>query len=148
MKKRLLIPAFLLFSLSASLQALAADQPFKTFGEHKVFFSAFNSSFVTPEVAASYNITRGHDWGLVNIAVVKDGAQGGSTALIKGHVANIIAQQQTLNFFEVREGKVVYYLAPFRFENEDSMTFKISIKPDPDKAAHNISFQRRFYHDE
>lgn len=148
MKKRLLVPAFLLLSLSASLQSFAADQPYKAFGDYKVFYSAFNSSFITPEVAASYNITRGKDWGLVNIAVVKDGAQGGSTALIKGHVANIIAQQQTLKFFEVREGKVVYYLAPFRFEDEDAMTFKISIRPDPDKPAHNISFQRRFYHDE
>ena len=148
MKKCLLIPAFLLLSLSTSLYTLAADQPFKTFGDVKIFYSAFNSRFITPEVAASYNITRGKDWGLVNLAVVKDGAQGGSTALVKGHVANIIAQQQTLKFFEVREGKVVYYLAPFRFENEDAMTFKISIKPDPDKPAHNIRFQRRFYHDE
>ncbi len=148
MNKRLLIPAFLLLSLSASLQSFAADQPFKAFGDYKVFYSAFNSSFIRPDVAASYNITRGRDWGLVNIAVVKNGANGGSTALIKGHVANILAQQQTLKFFEVREGKVVYYLAPFRFEDEDAMTFKISIQPDPDKPAHNISFQRRFYHDE
>ena len=148
MKKLLLIPAFLLLSLSTSLYTLAADQPFKAFGDVKVFYSAFNSSFITPEVAASYNIIRGKDWGLVNIAVVKDGAQGGSTALVKGYVSNIIAQQQTLDFFEVREGKVVYYLAPFRFEDEDAMTFKVSIKPDPDKPAHNIRFQRRFYHDE
>ena len=148
MKKRLLVPAFLLLSLSASLHSFASDQTFKAFSDYKVFYSAFNSSFIRPDVAASYSITRGKDWGLVKIAVVKNGAQGGSTALIKGHVANILAQQQTLKFFEIREGKVVYYLAPFRFEDEDAMTFKISIQPDPDKPAHNLSFQRRFYHDE
>ncbi len=144
MKRLLLMSALLLLAI----HAFAGDQSFKAFGDYKVFFSAFNSSFVSPEVAASYNITRGKDWGLVNIAVVRDGAQGGSTALVKGHVSNIIAQQQVLDFFEVREGKVVYYLAPFRFEDEDSMTFKISLKPDPDKPANNISFQRRFYHDD
>ncbi len=143
MKKLILIPAMLLLSL----QVLADNRSFKAFEHYKIFHSAFNSSFITPEVAATYNITRGKDWGLVNIAVVKDGDQGGSVALVKGHVANMVAQQQVLKFFEVREGKVVYYLAPFRFENEDSLTFKISVKPDPDKPAHDISFQRRFYYD-
>lgn len=148
MKKRLLTSSLLSALLLVALQGFAEDNSFKNFGDYKVFYSAFNSSFITPEVASTYNITRGKNWGLVNIAVVKDGEQSGGTALIKGHAANMIAQQQVLKFFEVREGKAVYYLAPFRFEDEDALTFKISIKPDPDKPASDISFQRRFYHDE
>ena len=138
-------------SLSALLIALltfnaqAGNKPYKEFGNIKVYYSSFSSSFILPEVASAYNITRGKDKGLVNISVIVDDKVGGKTALVKGTVSNIFAQQQKLKFFEVREGNTVYYLAPFEFENEDSMTFKIQVQPDPNKPAHSLSFQNKFY---
>lgn len=138
--------ATLLATLSFSTQA--GNKPYKEFGNTKVYFSSFNSSFIQPEIASAYNITRGKNKGLVNISVIVDDKVGGKTALIKGTVSNIFAQQQELKFFEVREGNTVYYLAPFKFENEDSMTFKIQVKPDPNKPTHSLSFQNKFYYDD
>lgn len=141
----------LLALLAVNVQA--DNKPYKEFGNIKVYYSAFNSSFILPDIASAYDITRGKNKGLVNIAVIVDDKVGGTkvggtTALVKGTVSNMLAQQQTLNFFEVREGDIVYYLAPFSFENEDSMTFKIQVKPDPNKPAHSLSFQNKFYFDE
>jgi len=62
-------------------------------------------------------------------------------------VSNIFAQRQELKFFEVREGDAVYYLAPFKFENEDSLTFSVTVKPNPDVPSYTLSFQRTFYRD-
>lgn len=138
----LAIPLLLLSSV-----ALADGRSHQDFDGYRVYYSAFNSSFITPAIAANYNITRGKNKGLVNIAVVPDGAQGGRTALVAGQVTNILAQQQKLTFFEVREGNVVYYLAPFTFANEDSLTFKIGVQPHPDKPALELVFQRKLYHD-
>jgi uncharacterized protein DUF4426 len=141
----------LLIGLSSFLSiSLAASEPYKNFKDYKVLYSAFNSSFISPEIASTYSITRGKNRGLVNIAVLPNNAKantGGKPALVSGYVSNIIAQQQKLEFFEVNEGTATYYLAPFRFENEDFMTFKIRVQPDPDKPADEISFQRTFYHD-
>jgi Domain of unknown function (DUF4426) len=141
--KLLWIPLLALLAFGAQ----AENKPYKEFGNIKVFYSSFNSSFILPDVASAYNITRGKDKGLVNISVIVNDKIGGTTALVKGAVFNIFAQQQKLKFFEVREGDIVYYLAPFEFENEDSMTFKIQVQPDPNKPAHSISFQNKFYHD-
>lgn len=141
--KLLWLPLLALLAFSVH----ADNKPYKEFGDYKVFYSSFNSRFILPEVANAYNITRGKDKGLVNIAVIKDGKAGGTTALIKGTVSNMLAQQQVLNFFEVREGDTVYYLAPFEFDNEDSLTFKIQVKPDPNKPSHSLSFQNKFYVD-
>lgn len=138
----LAIPLLLLSSV-----ALADGRSHQDFDGYRVYYSAFNSSFITPAIAANYNITRGKNKGLVNIAVVPDGAHGGRTALVAGQVTNILAQQQKLTFFEVREGNVVYYLAPFTFANEDSLTFKIGVQPHPDKPALELVFQRKLYHD-
>jgi hypothetical protein len=125
----------------------ADDRPFREFGDYRVYYSAFNSSFVSPEVAAAYDIVRGRDRGLVNIAVMPAGTIGGRPAEVSGHVANIFAQRQELKFFEVREDDAVYYLAPFNFENEDSLTFNVTVKPNPDMPSYTLSFQRTFYRD-
>ena len=134
-----------------ALMALAAhanDKTFKQFNGYQVHFSAFNSSFIQPNIASTYNIVRGKDKGLVNISVVADGSGHGHAAQVSGYVSNIFAQQQMLDFFEVREGDAVYYLAPFEFENEDPLTFKIEVKATPDSRSEGISFQRTFYYEE
>lgn len=141
---------FLGVLLAGLLMALAAhgdNRPFREFGDYRVHYSAFNSSFIDPQIAAAYDIVRGGDRGLINIAVIPVGAQGGRPAQVSGHVANMFAQRQELEFFEVREGDVVYYLAPFRFENEDALTFSVMVKPAPDLPAFMVSFQRTFYRD-
>jgi hypothetical protein len=128
----------------------AANESEKSFKDYKVVYSAFNSSFISPEIANTYSIIRGKDRGLVNIAVLPHDAKpgsGGKPALVSGYVKNIIAQQQKLEFFEVSEGSATYYLAPFHFENEDFLTFKIQVQPDPSKPADEISFQRTFYYE-
>lgn len=142
--KWLSVPLLVLVSMNIQ----ANNKPYKEFGNIKVYYSSFNSSFLLPEIASTYNITRGKDKGLVNIAVIVDDKVGGTTALVKGTVSNIFAQQQNLEFFEVREGDIVYYLAPFEFENEDSMTFKIQVQPNPNKPPHSLTFQNKFYFDE
>lgn len=143
-KKLLWLPLLALLAFSAH----ADNKPYKNFGDYKVFYSSFNSSFILPEIASAYNITRGKDKGLVNIAVIRDDKVGGTTALVKGTVSNILGQQQVLKFFEVREGNTVYYLAPFEFDNEDSMTFKIQVNSDPNKPSQSLSFQNKFYVDD
>ncbi len=145
--KLLWLPFMALVTLLSS-GAIADNKTYKEFGDTKVFYSSFNSSFILPEIANTYNIIRGKDKGLVNIAVIVGDNAGGTTALVKGTVSNIFAQQQVLKFFEVREGDIVYYLAPFEFENEDSMTFKIQVQPDPNKPAHSLSFQNKFYYED
>ncbi|MGK2913363.1 MAG: DUF4426 domain-containing protein [Porticoccaceae bacterium] len=144
MKKLLLIPLLLLAVLRI---ATAEEFSHKVFDGYRVHYSAFNSSFISPGVASAYDIVRGKDRGLINITLVPDGVEGGRAAQVSGHATNIFAQQQPLAFFEVREGNAVYYLAPFKFENEDSLTFNIGVKPHPDKPAQTLTFQRKFYRD-
>ena len=138
--------AMLLSLLLLSAAALAQEPSFKEFGDYNVHYSAFNSSFIAPEIASVYDISRGKDKGLVNIAVVPKDGNSGKTALVKGTVNDLLQRQQTLNFVEIREGDAVYYLAPFDFENEDPLTFKISVRPADATEVVDFSFQRTFYH--
>jgi hypothetical protein len=136
----------ILCSIVLSLSAQADQHNYKTHGDHKIFFSAFNSTFIDPDIAVANQIVRGKDKGLVNIAVVLK-AGSGQPAIITGNVYNIFQMSQKLEFFEVREQDTVYYLAPFEFENEDFLTFKISVQPDPAVPAYQLKFQKKMYHD-
>jgi len=135
-----------ILSLTLPAAAFANDKIFKKVGDKKIFFSAFNSTFIDPDVAVANQIVRGKDKGLVNIAVIADVGTG-KPAVITGNVYNIFQMSQALEFIEVREQDAVYYLAPFEFENEDLLTFKISVRADPEKPAYDFKFQKKMYHD-
>ena len=144
--KRLILTICL---LTAPLLGQAFEQTlYKQHGEHKIFYSAFGTSFIEPDIAVANNIVRGEGKGLVNIAMVKElgvGVEG----TVTGTVSNILQQSQTLEFIAVREQNTVYYLAPFEFDNEDFLTFKINVKPQVDSLnyGYDFKFQKKMYID-
>ena len=124
------------------------EKLYKQHGDYKIFYSAFNSSFIAPEIAAANNIVRGKDKGLVNIAVMKELAVG-TPAVITGRVFNILQQSQKLKFVAIKEQQALYYIAPFEFEDEDYLTFKITVRPNDGSKSYDydFKFQKKMYHD-
>lgn len=144
--KRLIFLLSVIVSAAFSFATHADQHNYKKHGEYKIFYSAFNSTFIDPDVAVANQIVRGKDKGLVNIALVVEAGKG-KPALISGKVFNIFQMSQELEFFEVREQETIYYLAPFEFENEDFLTFKISVQPATGEPAYSLKFQKKMYHD-
>ena len=145
MKQIFLAVALMLPSLYASS---VEEKLYKEHEGYKIFFTAFNSSFLSPEIASSSDIVRGKGKGLVNISVMQELAVGIPSS-IEGRVFNILQQSQKLEFFSIKEGKSIYYLAPFEFENEDYLTFKITVQANSGQASYpyNFKFQKKMYHD-
>jgi hypothetical protein len=130
------------------LSSIAVSEPlkqsyYKQHGKTKIFYSAFDSSFIAPEVAVAYDFIRGKDKGLVNIAAVKTLGQG-EPATVTGKVYNIFQQYQVLKFIAIKEQNSIYYLAPFDFENEDFLTFKITVAPNGELPS-SFKFQKKMY---
>ena len=139
-----------LITLSMLLTSIALSEPlkqshYKQHGDIKIFYSAFESSFIAPEVAVAYDFVRGKDKGLVNIAVVKTLGRG-EPAKISGRVFNILQQSQPLEFIAIKEQNTIYYLAPFEFDNEDLLTFKISVDRPASQGPYSFKFQKKMYH--
>ena len=141
----LLLPLMLSFTTQA-----ANDLPYQEFGDYKVYFSVFNSSFIQPDIATAYNLTRGKDRALVNIALVKKKGVGdteGLAAKIKGHSKNLMQQRRNLDFMEINEQNAVYYLAPVRFINEEVLHFTIEVKPNANSRPFEVTFTKKLYVD-
>lgn len=104
---------------------LRAEQ-MQELGPWKVHYSAFNSSFLTPEVARTYGLERSRYNGIVNIAV--QNKQGVAQAVgIRGEARNLTGTLRPLNFQEVKEGNSIYYLAVLPYRNEDTYQFTLKI---------------------
>lgn len=140
----------MLIMLAVPVTLQAANEPYETFGEYKVFYTVFNSSFIKPDIARTYNITRGKRHVLVNISLIKSGPEGDSEGLaaeVKGTAANLMQQQKTLKFQEIKEQEAVYYLAPLRITDEEVMNFKIDVTATPGARPFTLEFTKTLYVD-
>lgn len=131
-----------LLALLMTLQ-LKAEQ-MKELGPWQVHYSAFNSSFLTPEVAKTYGLERSRYNGIINISVLDK--QGKAQAVgITGEAKNLTGTIRTLSFQEVKEGNAIYYLATLPYRNEDTYQFTLKIMGAGQQQT--LSFQQTFYVD-
>ncbi len=135
--------ALLLMSLCLSLPALAEQK--QSYGDLDVHYSAFNSGFLQPDVAAATGLIRSKTQGVVNVAVLKAGTA--SNAKVSGSVKNLLGQSTALNFKEVKEGQAIYYLAQFPFEQRETLRFSLSVQA-ADGVPHSFDFNQEFFPDE
>ena len=135
--------ALLLMSLCLSLPALAEQK--QSYGDLDVHYSAFNSGFLQPEVAAATGLVRSKSQGVVNVAVLKAGTA--SSAKVSGTVKNLLGQSTALSFKEVKEGKAIYYLAQFPFEQRETLRFTLNVTA-AEGVPHSFDFNQEFFPDE
>ncbi|MGL6336680.1 DUF4426 domain-containing protein [Aeromonas jandaei] len=122
---------------------LRAEQ-MKELGPWQVHYNAFNSSFLTPEVAKTYGLERSRYNGIINIAV--QDKQGKAQAVsVTGEAKNLTGTIRDLSFQEVKEGDAIYYLATLPYRNEDTYQFTLKIMGGGQQQI--LTFQQTFYVD-
>ncbi|OIN08826.1 DUF4426 domain-containing protein [Oceanisphaera psychrotolerans] len=113
-------------------------------GDWTVHYSALPSTFLTPEVARTYQIERSRYNGILNIAVQdQDGTP--LQVNLNGEGKTLIGTVRKLEFQTVREGDAIYYIAEYPYRNEDNVLFTIDIQS-PTQGG-EFSFRHTFYTD-
>lgn len=105
--------------------------PYEKFDDVTVHYSVFNSTQIQANIAELNQLKRSSNTVLVNIAIIDNDAPhgGGIAAKISGYAANLMQQRRSLEFKEIRENGVVYYLASLRFNHEEMIHFTIDVEP-------------------
>ncbi|SHL31978.1 DUF4426 domain-containing protein [Phytopseudomonas punonensis] len=114
----------LLIALSLSLSAAAAER-MQRLGDLQVHYSAFNASYLQPQIAQASGLVRSGKQGVLNISVLRAGKS--SSATVSGEVKTVLGHGQTLTFIEQREGEFVSYLAQFPLENREVLLFNLQV---------------------
>ncbi len=128
------------------IQATTQAQQSERFGPYELFYSVVNTTFLEPEVAAQYGITRGKKRAILNLAVREDVDDGSEPRAVRlqGRTWDLI-QNQFLEFQEVREGPAIYYIAEFRFINEEWRFFEVDFRPDGANETYTFKFKHQLY---
>jgi hypothetical protein len=137
----------LLVSLLCILASTVNAQT-ERFGDYVVYYSVVNSTFVTPEIADQYGITRGDRNAFLNISVqksVEEGLDEPVTAVITGVKQNMLQQQDAIEFREVTEGTAIYYIGEFRFSNAEPVLFRLEITPEGESRPFELEWNTRVY---
>ncbi len=133
-------------ALALGLCAPTAAQQSERFGPYELHYSVVNSTFIQPEVAARYGITRGKQRAFLNLAVrehVGDTTEARAMK-IEGRTWDLI-QNQFLEFREIREGPAIYYIAEFKFINEEWRFFEFDFLPDGAPQSYRYKFRHQLY---
>lgn len=123
----------------------------KTFGDFVVYYTAFPSTDLAPDIATHYQLVRGGDQAIVNISI-RNHANGGDRpqpAIVSGTYSDLI-QPKKLEFRELREEGAVYYIAQLHFTHRETLRFDINVQPIIEGPAQivapfNVSFTRTFF---
>ncbi|MDO6805237.1 DUF4426 domain-containing protein, partial [Wenyingzhuangia sp. 1_MG-2023] len=70
------------------------------------------------------------------------------TAQIQGTLKNLIGQENELQFKEIKETNAVYYIATFRFDEEETYRIRLDVAPDGINKHFDVRFSQRFYEEE
>ena len=130
----------------AFFPGLVVAQQSETFGPFELHYSVVNTTFLQPEIAASYGITRGKKRAILNLAV-RENLADGSTAramVLQGRTWDLI-QSQSLEFKEIREGESIYYIAEFAFINEEWRFFEVNFRPTGADQTYTFKFKHQLY---
>jgi len=144
MKTRLEIAVLLtLLWLPASF---ASAQQSEMFGPFELHYSVVNTTFLEPQVAATYGITRGKKRAILNLAVRENTADGSvpRAMQLQGRTWDLI-QNQFLEFKEVREGPAIYYIADFKFINEEWRFFEVTFRPEGADRSYTFKLKHQLY---
>lgn len=115
-----------------------------------VYYNAFNSSFLQPEIAKTYKIPRTGVTAVLNIAIHKANEQNKPDAIsanVQGRVRNQLSQFEDLAFREIKEDGAIYYLADFQFRPQEETDIKISIRVPGRAEPIELDFDKKFYKD-
>ena len=126
---------------------LSLAQNSEQFGPYVLHYSVVNTTFLDPQVTASYGITRGRKRAILNLAVRENRAAGDSEARamrLQGRTWDLI-QNQFLEFQEIREGPAIYYIAEFKFINEEWRFFEVDFRPEGADQTYTFKFKHQLY---
>ncbi|MCM2678907.1 DUF4426 domain-containing protein [Echinimonas agarilytica] len=121
-----------------------ASAEMKKVGPYEVHFSAFESTFLTPEIAKTYQINRSRYHAVINVSILDTrNANAAIKTPLTGEAKNLLGHNVTLSFKEIIEGNAVYYIDQLKYSNEETFRFYLVIKTD--EGEYPVQFIKKFY---
>lgn len=146
--KKMLVFSTLICGLLA-LPPLAFAQQSREFNNYVVHYNALRTDLLPPQVAQGYGIRRSSTRALLNVTVMKTGADGAETAVtadIEVNATNLTGQRREVELREINDAEgAIYYIGEFPVHNLETYQFKLNVVPEGESEALLVEFRQQFY---
>ncbi|WP_310697813.1 DUF4426 domain-containing protein [Marinospirillum sp.] len=150
MMRRVIVLALILCLAGIPLAVSAADQErVREVGDYRIFYDVLPTSFLDPQLAQAYGLTRSKGLGLLRITVMKKREDGSLEPVehprVSGQAGNLVGQTRPLSFREIEVGQGEGYstLSTFRYSGDESIRFNLKVKYASGEPAERLDFVRR-----
>jgi len=121
-----------------------------TQGEFELHYNTFPATFLSKEIANTYQITRSKNRGIVSLSVLN--TTHSPPKALKANISisakNLLNQNKDIKLIEIIEkDEAVYYLGTFSINNQEDVNFDISVTHKGSEKAIKLKFSREFYTD-
>ncbi|SFC26496.1 protein of unknown function [Marinospirillum celere] len=143
----------LIFAVLASLafSAQAQTSNYREVGDYTIFYDVLPTTFLEPQLAQAYGLTRSRGMGLLRITVMKKDDGGNLLPVeqprVAGQVGNLAGQINPLSFREVEVGQGDGYstISSFRYSHDTPLRFNLRVTYQSGQPAEELHFIRRLY---
>ncbi|MEY8204314.1 MAG: DUF4426 domain-containing protein [Bermanella sp.] len=119
----------------------------QVFADYEVHYIGLTSTELSPQVAKQYAIKRSRNMGYLSVSILKKGRTNAVDAEVSGQMVNLLGQYKTLDFTRIQEGRAIYFISTFKFDEEEVYSFDIDLMAKKPKKALKLKFKQRFYQD-
>jgi hypothetical protein len=127
--------------------AEAATESTKDIGDHVVYFSAFTTDQLSPDIASTYHIVRSKNRAMLNISVIAEDDNASVPAEVTVKTVNLTGQLKNITMRRINEQEAIYYIGETPVANRETLVFDVSVAPEGVDKPADFRFMREFFTD-
>ena len=148
MVKRLLPPILCVLALSP--WAIAAADNSTRVGGYTIHHSAFPATSLDAEVAKAHDLQRSKRLGVLNVTVLKepgDAVPVSVPAIVDVEIPRDAGDPVRVPMREASEQDAIYYLGQFPIQDQETLEFRISVRPQGETETLTVQMDQAFFLD-
>ncbi len=130
-------------------QTAAPSEPsFQEFGDFQVHYNAVRTDELTADVARAYGIERSTNRVMLNVSLLRKGADGRTTPVdgtVSATAYNLNGQLKNLTMRRITEGTSVYFIGEVGISGAEILVFDIDAAPGDQSGKYSVQFKREFF---
>lgn len=130
-------------------QTAAPSEPsFQEFGDFQVHYNAVRTDELTADVARAYGIERSTNRVMLNVSLLRKGADGRTTPVdgtVSATAYNLNGQLKNLTMRRITEGTSVYFIGEVGISGTEILVFDIDAVPGDQSGKYSVQFKREFF---
>ena len=129
-------------------QTAAPSEPsYQDFGDFEVHFNAVRTDELSVAVARAYGIERSANRVMLNVSLLRKGADGRATPVdgtVTASAYNLNGQLKNLEMRRITEGSSVYFIGEVGISGTEILVFDIDATPADRPGKYSVQFKREF----